>query len=47
VQQLSRIDVDFSLRNILGGGAFPAPIQKEIVVLMGKYLQDTGKLSVF
>jgi ribonuclease HI len=44
IQQLSGLDVDFSLKNVLGGGAYSALTQRMIVTLVGKFLADTRKL---
>ena len=43
--ELGKIKVNPTLQNILGGGNFDQPLQNNIVKIVAKFLQDTGKLA--
>ena len=43
--ELGKIKVNPTLQNILGVGNFDQPLQNNIVKLVAKILQDTGKLA--
>jgi ribonuclease HI len=42
--QLMKLNVNFNLKNILGGGVYSPDIQKNIVDCAGEYLLSTGRL---
>jgi ribonuclease HI len=44
-RSLAAIDVQFNVKNILGGGNFNLRIQKKIVMHMGKYFSNTNKMG--
>jgi hypothetical protein len=45
-QQLQKLKVTFNLKNILGGGDYPADVQHEIVTIMAEYLMNTNKMYI-
>jgi ribonuclease HI len=45
VTSLATINVQLNIKNILGGGNFNLRTQKKIVIHMGKYFTDTGKVG--